>query len=813
MQITGTFEFPESLKLNELQTTKRNIDDVVNAIASLTSSVSKEIYKIKVGVELDATEQESLSTKVDTIIADGKKVIEEQIHNVEVSIHQLYSADDPDGQRLIALFSSAFSSLQTEATAQGEKVRSAMMAALKDGKITPEEAAGIERLIAQYNEIVNISISDLEGKANIRRIIAESDGMVLDKGSIQKIQKEAFGMVSEAIGNVEASADSLKSLYASLDISPDTLREVYASIDDRLSQKIASANLEGFKNTFKAVGDSAKGALSDIANESADEFGDKLKQAFSGAQAIGITNVAWASGNKELNEVSTALMSGVSKENQKAAKAAYDSLRPSAAQLEKIRDEAIDAGREVPEGIDEALRDINLLNGISRGVGGLSDALVRELWEMGDESGKITDEAIDGLIEAFKNLFSGDYGLDGASNVWNSIIDATKMGRDDLLALLEQLGPNAGEVLGESIPPAVAQALKDGSMTIQEAVEQILSGTTIEPDVNVDPNVEVSPDALEDTGEEAKQNFTEAVEGAGDQAAQQIADELEAQKPIVAAKGEEIAAEVVQQFLERLSASEAAEIATAFCEGIVEAMQQAYDDITAYWEDFPQWMYDIFRRAQTRAYEAFKPIVSRMKMIAQQIKDAFNDLPDKIGSAFEDAAKRAETAFAGLADKIQAQAEKMQSALASAAGAMGASGGGAEVKKNAVGGIYDSPTETMVGEEGKREYIIPTAYPDRAFPMIRSLMSDRGINADSLQRAQDMLGSGNRALASPVYNQQSYMTNNNSAASNTTTNNNNITAPVNVSVTGFSNPAQIAGKIDGEMRRHIRNLSGRIVTA
>lgn len=122
--------------------------------------------------------------------------------------------------------------------------------------------------------------------------------------------------------------------------------------------------------------------------------------------------------------------------------------------------------------------------------------------------------------------------------------------------------------------------------------------------------------------------------------------------------------------------------------------------------------------------------------------------------------------------------------------------------KNSEGARVDHEIITRVGEEGRREYIIPVTKPDRGIPLLKQAAADLGLTVQSFADATRMLGGDATRNATPSY----------SATSNVSTINNynttTVSAPATINVRG-SDPRSTANNVyanqEGLLLRNLKS--------
>ncbi|MDR1599460.1 MAG: hypothetical protein LBS11_06285 [Oscillospiraceae bacterium] len=819
------------------------VSDLNSAEKTLSNLVGEETERqlnLKIGFETPGFTAQTLKDAIGPVIQAGLTLVESEQHNAMVSVNAVFG-ESQFARDLSSGVSRAFTSMSSDIAKAGETLRGYIMKAFDSG-ITPEEAAKIAALIEEYNAAVEKAIADNSLRAKIREVIIDIDGGVLDKTSVRRVAnlvKQETQTSLDALSDYETRIKH--SIYADPDIDVEEARRRLAVVDAQIRDMTTNINLEPFVNSFNYLNDHLDtDGLEKNANEILRVLGEQMPKGYREATGKMLDKAPAAQDvfKNIFPDLAAAFEKGAREATPdmlEAARSAMEELGfliEDGSTMREVFETLKDYGAQVPEALADGVSGSVLDERVRESMESMYDGLKPQIDDVrarADEYRELGQEIPKELADSLKAASAMEIMGSAAENMWRALYEAS-------IARAKETGESLGEamdgIMGEiaavasgdlALNPKAAIDLEISDEEIEKTSEQVarkLGEGTVQVETKADLDVEVTSvnSGMANAGEEGKQAYNDAMKGAGEEAIQTIADGMETEKDTILDKGEAIAAETVEKFLETLSAVQAAEIAKSFGDGIVDGLRDAYDRVLEIWNEFPKEMSEIFKKAKADAYNAFKPIIELTRSVKRGVVSLFNSLPDDIGSKFEEAAKRAEDAFGGLAEKIAGQMSRIRDSIAGMASAGNSGGdvparnGSGALARNAVGGMYDSPTETMVGEEGRREYIIPTAYPDRAFPMMRTLMSDMGVNAESLQRANSMLGGGAEAFARPA--QMRSMINNNTSATHTTTNTSEINAPVNVTVMGYGdNSARIGNQINSEMRRHIRNLRGRIVTA
>lgn len=206
----------------------------------------------------------------------------------------------------------------------------------------------------------------------------------------------------------------------------------------------------------------------------------------------------------------------------------------------------------------------------------------------------------------------------------------------------------------------------------------------------------------------------------------------------------------------------------------------------------------IFKAAQEQSVEAYNPTVMQMDSIKLLIKSKFSSLASDFQKVFQQAAKSTKSAYSPIAPWFAQQVAKIKASLNSIPRkitvSVSATGAYSE------GGVIDREMTARIGEGNRREYVIPVTKPARAIPLMKAAMKDLGMDVDSANYANQMLG------GSPTSNKAPSYTHGSSGASTF-----KVDAHSTFNVYG-SDAQSTANAIEHKQNQHVRNLKGVFVS-
>lgn len=355
-------------RLTQLSTAMEEFDkvkDIANDISKSQGDLDKLNWKISMGFNLDESEYSSYKASLDQFIADSIKLAEQQQYAMSINL-DLLVGDDAEGDAIKEQFNSFYGQLNGELQDLGKQLGDAYSEGMKDGVLSMDEVETIQELQGKMADITQkLSSSKFEASMEVAKAKFSGD---LDAESFQNLQDEIqtqLDAASEKLGeSLEMSIQGAKlQLEAGKEnggISQKEYDDLVAGFVDSYHKQISDmqakageymtqAITENYSDEIAAAApavtaaleDSMETAFSDMANS------DRLAETY-GTSLASIQEAALQAVNSE----------GLSEGTRLAIEQLLENMAPT---IEEMKKAAAEAGKEVPESLANALRDVEAL--------------------------------------------------------------------------------------------------------------------------------------------------------------------------------------------------------------------------------------------------------------------------------------------------------------------------------------------------------------------------------------------------------------------------------------------------------------------
>ena len=355
-------------RLTQLSTAMEEFDkvkDIADDISKSQGDLDKLNWKIGMGFNLDESEYSSYKASLDQFVADSIKLAEQQQYAMNINL-DLLVGDDAEGDAIKEQFNSFYGQLNGELQDLGKQLGDAYSEGMKDGVLSMDEVETIQELQGKMADITQ-KLSSSKFEASMEVIRTKYSGAELDAESFQNLQDEIQAQVDAASEKLSESLEmNIQGAKLQLEegaIDQDTYNEYLAefkknyqeqmeeiqtqagtfmtqSIMDNYADEVASAA----PAVTGAIEDTMETAFADMANS------DRLAETY-GTSFASIQEAALQAANSE----------GLSEGTRLAVEQLLENMAPTIEQMETAKKKAEEAGKEVPEALANALRDVEAL--------------------------------------------------------------------------------------------------------------------------------------------------------------------------------------------------------------------------------------------------------------------------------------------------------------------------------------------------------------------------------------------------------------------------------------------------------------------
>ena len=429
-----------TIKIDAYVTEKAKLSELQKNIETDLATLNKLNWKISVGLGLTPEEQVTYKRTIESFISNTEAYIQQQRYVVDLAIDAVVQDDGKFNTEMKALVNEYFAGSQGEMERLGKQLREKMDSALADGIIDESEQNTINNLIKEMNEITS-QVSNAEFKAKLQMITVDGQ---LTADSFKKLTEEIQSAIDEKLSSEqEAYYTALTYINVAYQAKLDKesgikekakLQNEWDADVKKLSQNFsktkANITLDGMTFSLNTLTQNYKTEI----EKASKNFASSTKEVIDPALSSTLENLDTKSSIGQLvfamtENYKTALsQSGMSSAAQTGLNQMLKALEPSKKQLEKIYQDSLAAGTQVPDGVSEALTDVANLGALSGDMDSIAfllgqklstDQTFLDLLKKSETAGKdLNDSLIAGLKSKIPDLrIQGDslvFSLDDA---------------------------------------------------------------------------------------------------------------------------------------------------------------------------------------------------------------------------------------------------------------------------------------------------------------------------------------------------------------------------------------------------------------
>lgn len=385
--------------MEELETVR----ELAEELSASQKSLDKLNWKISMGLELSETDMGEYERQMEAYIQNAVSLGEQQQYAMNLNL-QVLTNDDETGREIVSQFNSFYDGLNAELRGYGEQLGEAYAEGMKDGVLSMEEIETIQELQRKMADIT-AKLSSSQFEAKLETIGIQYGGSELNVESYKNLQAEIQSQVEAASGDL---AESLTMNIAGARLQLD---------EGAINAMQYEAMVAEFKgNYLEQMGDIQLKAAGFQTETLYQQYDEELRQALPGLKEHmdqtmeAYFETAQFGGNADMSF--QAFMNGFSDGLSQPAKDAiselWESMEPDLKRLESLKKEYLEAGKEIPEALANAISDMAVVGTIAGsqdamwsyiGANTLSNAEYQKTVETMREAGYALPESVaDGLI-------------------------------------------------------------------------------------------------------------------------------------------------------------------------------------------------------------------------------------------------------------------------------------------------------------------------------------------------------------------------------------------------------------------------------
>jgi TP901 family phage tail tape measure protein len=267
-------------RLSRAMSAIEDAQKVADGLADMQKNLNRLSWKTSLGLELNESEKQEFADNIDGMIKGGIELVEKTNYSVDISVKTLFGDDDKTGKAILQSFDETYQKYKDEIRKKGEQVGQFYKTAMIDGMITPAEQGTIDRLTAEYAEMLD-KVAQATTTAKMERLKVEFSGSQLDADSYQNLMSQMDEEIAEAKKQYEDSYDTtVGAAKLAYDESGDeeTYRKTVEAAGKKLRERVADLENRKFDYGLGTVEESYRKEVDAFKERVPKILDDALKQ-------------------------------------------------------------------------------------------------------------------------------------------------------------------------------------------------------------------------------------------------------------------------------------------------------------------------------------------------------------------------------------------------------------------------------------------------------------------------------------------------------------------------------------------------------
>lgn len=336
------------------------LDGIADSMQDSINAINKMNWKVSIGMELSADEQDSYKAEIENYIAQAQAYVEQERYALDIGFSAM-SDLDPDESNAVDKIRQFYENKQGELSEFGVKLSDAVTEAFADGFLDIDEANKIAELQAQMANIEKaLATSDFDAQLKVMEL--QYSGAELDAESFQALQEELAAQTEAAAASFEESLQkNLAAAKVTFDGGGMNLEEYNTAVNAFYEEYLSAVSeLEGKSldfqiNTIMQQYSDDVDAFRENMNEVMAEFSDDA--------------YSWDWTERPVIMMDAMVQSlydnDISKDTKQAIAMLLESMQPSVEQMETLKKKYEDLGMEIPKSVQETLSNADLLSAMT----------------------------------------------------------------------------------------------------------------------------------------------------------------------------------------------------------------------------------------------------------------------------------------------------------------------------------------------------------------------------------------------------------------------------------------------------------------
>lgn len=410
------------MKVDALNEAMQQSETSLGNITDSLTDVEKNAWKINVGYSMDKDDYQSYATQLDAYTKNVEQYASDRGYEVHVSASLLFGNGSKQDTDISNTFKDAQQQLDTLGNELHDYLYNETNGALLDGIIDIDENKIVEEYQKKMQSIVG-KMNAAETNAQFDAIEMKYSGADLDPKAFKQLQKE----LQQQVNNVEDKEEkALQNTLKGYELKKQTDSSYTNAQFEKDKAAASEAYHKGVENAQVKAADYTAGTVDDA-------YSGKVKKTMEDVQSVyaaytDLTNKEvqslWRNNPGQalenlVNATNTAYGAETTKADRKGIGKITKQMKDQITDLEDIAQRYKDAGKEVPDAVQEALDKVNTIQGMAdgRNYDVLSEELLGKLLTDEDfmnfikRTGDEFTKAYFGIESEAKSTFSKGYDI------------------------------------------------------------------------------------------------------------------------------------------------------------------------------------------------------------------------------------------------------------------------------------------------------------------------------------------------------------------------------------------------------------------
>lgn len=409
-------ELQESINgLRELEGINESINDTVDEL-------NRANWKVSIGMELEEKEQELYKQNIAKYVTDVQSYVEQEQYSIHLAVGVL-TGDELESSNIVTQLNDFYSGKKEELAGIGKDLNECVTAAFKDDFLGVDEAKEIAELQKQMADIkAGLAIGNFE--SNLELLEMEYSAGELDADTFMNLQEEIRKQIEIAKQSYDeayiAYSSAQKAMLQNGEITQEQYENNMETAENGYKEQVGSLETKGLSFQSKVI----LGKYEDEVGSYVDAIPEALqttREKFGMPENFHTTEENLKALEKfpdpKLEYKTFERVSGIDdidKDTRAAMAELWEGMKGVVQQLEELKQEYIDDGKEVPKYITDGINE-----GLAIGLmAGDKTVLMNAMIHQDTDS---VDESIEGMYayteEGLQEKFKEDIDIKAGVNI------------------------------------------------------------------------------------------------------------------------------------------------------------------------------------------------------------------------------------------------------------------------------------------------------------------------------------------------------------------------------------------------------------